>query len=161
MSRPRIVTIGVYGLSEAEFFSALQQAQVDHFCDIRRRRGVRGREYAFVNSQRLQARLAELGIRYQHIKELAPGETVRQAQAAADKANKIAKRQRTALDPAFVTVYQQEHLASFSPAAFLASLPPDTQTVAFFCVERAPAACHRSLVAATFTAHGLEVNHLP
>ncbi len=61
-----IVTIGVYGRSEADFFDTLQQAHVDLFCDIRARRGVRGSEYTFANSQRLQARLAELGIAYRH-----------------------------------------------------------------------------------------------
>ncbi len=50
MTLPRIVTLGVYGRSEAEFFATLQHAQVDLFCDIRRRRGVRGRDYAFANS---------------------------------------------------------------------------------------------------------------
>ncbi len=160
MSPPRVVTIGVYGLSEAEFFAALQNAHVDLFCDIRRRRGVRGSEYAFVNSQRLQRRLAELGIAYQHIKELAPGEAVRQAQAQADKATKTAKRKRTGLDPAFIAAYQQTVLVDFSPQSFLSTLPDQIKTVALFCVERAPEACHRSLVAQEFADLGLEVEHL-
>ena len=160
MALPRIVTIGVYGLSETEFFASLQNAQDDLFCDNRRRRGVRGSEYAFVNSQRLQRRLAELGIAYQHVKKLAPGEAVRQAQAKADKAAKIAKRQRTGLDQAFIDAYRETVLVDFSPQAFLAELSPDVKTVAFFCVERAPEACHRSLVAQTFANLGLEVEHL-
>ena len=68
----KIVTIGVFGFSEEAFFHALQTAQVDTFCDIRQRRGVRGATYAFCNSKRLQTRLAELGIRYLHRKDLAP-----------------------------------------------------------------------------------------
>ena len=60
----KIVTIGVYGFDEAGFFEALRKAEVDTFCDIRSRRGVRGATYAFANSMRLQARLASLGIRY-------------------------------------------------------------------------------------------------
>lgn len=160
MALPRIVTLGVYGLSEADFFAILQGASVDLFCDIRRRRGVRGSEYAFVNSQRLQKRLAELGIAYLHFKELAPGEDVRQAQVQADKATKTAKRQRVGLDPAFIQAYQQSVLADFSPQAFLASLPSEAKTIAFFCVERAPEACHRSLVAKTFADLGAEVQHL-
>jgi uncharacterized protein (DUF488 family) len=157
---PRIVTIGVYGWSEAEFFGALQDAHVDLFCDIRRRRGVRGSEYAFVNSQRLQARLAELDITYCHIMELAPSDDLRQTQYQADKATKTAKRKRTELDPAFIQAYRQTVLDDFSPQAFLSSLPPDVKTLAFFCVERAPEACHRSLVAQTFAELGLEVEHL-
>ncbi|MFN2179799.1 MAG: hypothetical protein ACK2UV_09955, partial [Candidatus Promineifilaceae bacterium] len=58
---PAIVTIGVYGFDETTFFQALKDAGVDTFCDIRRRRGVRGSRYAFANSKRLQKRLAELG----------------------------------------------------------------------------------------------------
>jgi uncharacterized protein (DUF488 family) len=160
MALPRIVTIGVYGLSEAEFFSALQNAHVDLFCDIRRRRGVRGSEYAFVNSQRLQSRLAELGIAYRHIIELSPSNELRQAQYRVDEATKTAKRQRTTLDPAFIQAYQENVLADFSPQAFLTSLPIDVKTIAFFCVERAPEACHRSLVAQRFADLGLEVEHL-
>ena len=160
MALPRIVTMGVYGSSEAEFFSALQNAHVDLFCDIRGRRGVRGSQYAFANSQRLQARLEELGIQYRHTKELAPGEAVRQAQSEADKAAKIAKRKRTQLGPVFIQAYHETVLDDFSPQAFLASLPSDVKTLAFFCVERAPEACHRSLVAQTFADLGLEVEHL-
>jgi uncharacterized protein (DUF488 family) len=160
MIKPRIVTIGVYGFSEQEFFTALQAARVDLFCDIRRRRGVRGAQYAFANSQRLQARLAELGISYRHWPELAPSANTRQVQYDVDKTTKTAKRQRTALDPAFVAVYRRECLDDFSPQTFLASLPTQTRVIAFFCVERAPEACHRSLVAEQFAALGLEVEHI-
>jgi uncharacterized protein (DUF488 family) len=157
---PRIVTLGVYGRSEAEFFTALQNARVDLFCDIHRRRGVRGSEYAFVNSQRLQARLAEMGIAYRHVKELAPGEAVRQAQYQVDAAAKVAKRKRMSLDPAFVQAYQQTVLEDFSPQEFLATLPEGIKTIAFFCVEAAPQACHRSLAAAKFAALGATVEHI-
>ena len=77
----KLVTIGVYGFSEAVFFNALQQAGVDTFCDLRWRRGVRGAEYAFANRARLQQRLAALGIRYLHLRELAPTPALRQRQA--------------------------------------------------------------------------------
>lgn len=160
MALPRIVTMGVYGRTEADFFAALQTAQVDTFCDIRQRRGVRGAEYAFVNSMRLQARLAELGIRYCHLKELAPTEAIRQAQVQVDKADKTAKRQRTALGPVFVANYRREILTDFSPQTFLAQLPADCRVVALFCVERAPEACHRHLVAQALAAAGLEVEHI-
>ena len=93
------VTIGVYGWDAQTFFRALQDAQVDTLCDIRRRRGVRGSEYAFANSQRLQARLAELGIAYVHRLDLAPSIAARQAQYAVDEANKTAKRQRQVISP--------------------------------------------------------------
>lgn len=144
---PDFVTIGVYGCDEASFFQALRQAGVDTFVDIRRRRGVRGAAYAFANSQRLQARLAELGIRYVYWPDLAPSKAVRQTQEAADKAGKTAKRQRAVLDPAFITAYQRERLDSFDSQHFLDGLGAEAHVVALFCVEREPTACHRSLVA--------------
>ena len=107
----KIITIGVYGFDESSFFEALRKAEVDTFCDIRSRRGVRGATYAFANSMRLQARLAELGIRYIHRKDLGPTKAVREKQAAADKATKIAKRKRTALGEAFIEAYHTECLA--------------------------------------------------
>ncbi len=143
----KIVTIGVYGYTEEAFFQALQAAQVDSFCDIRQRRGVRGARYAFANSQRLQKRLAQMGIRYLHRKDLAPTTAARDQQKAADKANKTAKRQRAALGQTFIRAYREEILAGFDPQSLLADLEPDAKVMALFCVEREPAACHRSLAA--------------
>ena len=144
----KIVTIGVYGFDESGFFDALCQAEVDTFCDIRSRRGLRGSTYAFANSVRLQARLSELGIRYIYRKDLGPTKTVRDKQAAADTASKTAKRKRTTLGEAFIEAYQTECLAEFEPQTLLDELESDAKVVALFCVETAPAACHRSLVAA-------------
>ena len=157
----RIVTIGVYGFDEAGFFRALQDAKVDTLCDIRYRRGVRGATYAFANSQRLQARLADLGISYLHRKDLAPSKDVRSKQVEADKATKTAKRQRTELEQAFIEGYQNECLMGFHPQNLLDDLKPDAQVVALFCVEREPAACHRSLVADKLAKElSLEVEHI-
>ena len=143
----KIITIGVYGFDESSFFEALRKAEVDTFCDIRSRRGVRGATYAFANSMRLQARLAELGIRYIHRKDLGPTKVVREKQAAADKATKIAKRKRTALGEAFIEAYHTECLAAFEPQNLIDELASDARVVALFCVEKVPEACHRSLVA--------------
>ena len=143
----KIVTIGVYGFDESSFFDALCKASVDTFCDIRSRRGVRGATYAFANSKQLQARLAELGIRYLHRKDLGPTQVVREKQAAADKATKTAKRKRTELGEAFIEAYRTECLAVFEPQSLIDELESDARVVALFCVETAPEACHRSLVA--------------
>ncbi len=142
----KIMTIGAYGFDVTTFFTALQQAHVDTFCDIRKRRAVRGSEYAYANSQRLQNRLAELGIRYLHRLDLAPTDTIRQQQYAADKSKKVVKRQRTELSPQFITTYTAERLDLFAPQSLLDELPPDAKVLALFCVEREPAAClcHRS-----------------
>ncbi|PKO17334.1 MAG: hypothetical protein CVU38_21715, partial [Chloroflexi bacterium HGW-Chloroflexi-1] len=117
---PEFVTIGVYGFDEASFFQALADARVDTVCDIRRRRGVRGAAYAFANSQRLQAKLAALGIRYLHRLDLAPGPETRQRQHGADTSARTAKRQRETLDPAFIAAYRQECLAGFDNQQFVA-----------------------------------------
>lgn len=145
----KIVTIGVYGFDETGFFEALCKANVDTFCDIRNRRGVRGASYAFANSQRLQARLAELGIRYFHRKDLAPTQSVREKQAAADKATQTAKRKRTELGEVFIEAYRTECLDAFDPQSLIDEVGSDAKVVALFCVETAPEACHRSLVAET------------
>jgi uncharacterized protein (DUF488 family) len=157
----KIVTIGVYGFDEESFFQALLAAGVDTFCDIRQRRGVRGATYAFANSQRLQRRLAELDIRYLYRQDLAPTKTVRARQAEEDEAQKVAKRQRTALGEAFILAYRSEILANFDPGSLLDEAGPDAQVLALFCVEREPAACHRSLVADKLRWDlGLEVEHI-
>lgn len=157
----KIVTIGVYGFSEEKFFNTLQEAGVDTFCDIRQRRGVRGATYAFANSQRLQKRLAELGIRYLHRLDLAPTKAIRLRQHEADKAEKVARRQRTTLSQAFIDAYQADILEGFDPQSLLDDLEEDAQMVALFCVEGEPAACHRSLVAEKLQRElGVEVEHL-
>jgi uncharacterized protein (DUF488 family) len=143
----KLVTIGVYGFGEAAFFNSLRQAGVDTFCDIRWRRGVRGSEYAFANRARLEKRLAELGIRYLHFRELAPTPTLRQRQYEADKAEGTTKRKRSALGVVFIAGYREERLAAFDSRQFVEQLGPEARTVALFCVEREPAACHRSLLA--------------
>jgi uncharacterized protein (DUF488 family) len=143
----KFITIGVYGFSEAAFFGALQQAGVDTFCDIRWRRGVRGADYAFANRGRLQKRLAELGIRYLHFRDLAPPPALRQRQIEADKAEGTTKRKRSALSEGFIAAYRQEQLSAFDSHDFIERLGTEARTVALFCVEREPAACHRSLLA--------------
>ena len=49
-----VFTIGVYGSTENSFFEKLAQSRIDLFCDIRQRRGVRGSQYKYVNSNYLQ-----------------------------------------------------------------------------------------------------------
>ena len=132
---PRILTIGVYGYSEETFFQALREAGVDTFCDIRRRRGVRGARYAFANSKRLQARLAELGIQYHHFLELAPTAEIRERQKTADKTARVAKRERTGLYDAIIEAYTEYILASFDADAFLQKLGECRQRRAIFVME--------------------------
>ncbi|MFN0172287.1 MAG: DUF488 family protein [Bryobacteraceae bacterium] len=149
MSEPatpeKLITIGAYGKSATTFFDALIRAGVDLFCDIRQRRGVRGSEYAFVNSTRLQSKLAELGIAYRHVPDLAPTTEIRERQYAADQLQGVTKRARLELGQTFKELYTHNVLDHFNADAFRSSLG-NARRVAFFCVEGAPAACHRSLV---------------
>lgn len=157
----KIVTLGVYGSTEAGFFAALHAAQVDTFCDVRRRRGVRGSAYAFANRRRLEVRLTEMGVRYLHCKDLAPSQALRQRQKVADRAERTAKRRRTVLSEDFMASYREESLSGFDSEAFARQLGPEARVVALFCVERAPAACHRSLLAERLQRDlGVEIVHL-
>lgn len=156
-----IVTIGVYGFTEEDFFNALTKAKIDTFCDIRQRRGMRGAQYAFANSQRLQERLKSLGIRYHHFQNLAPSQTVRQQQKSADKETETTKRARMVLSPSFVRAYTEECLNNFDTSAFLEEIDSDTKVIALFCVEREPTACHRSLLAEKLARDfGIQVKHI-
>ncbi|MBL7163796.1 MAG: DUF488 domain-containing protein [Anaerolineales bacterium] len=157
----KIVTIGVYGFTAETFFETLQTAGVQFFCDVRWRRGVRGAAYAFANHKRLQARLESLGIAYHHRRDLAPTPEIRQRQSDADRRGRVAKRKRASLSAEFVSAYQAEILSDFDPHEFIAALPEGARVVALFCVEREPAACHRSLLAEKLhRVEGIEVEHL-
>lgn len=158
--RPRVVTIGVYGSDEEGFYRALQTAGIGVFCDIRLRRGMRGRQYAFVNSAYLQQRLAALNIRYIHCKDLAPSQNTRQIQKREDARAKTSKRERTRLSDAFVAAYEQECLQSFDASRFVTDLCRSSETLALFCVERDPEACHRSILAERFHRAGYKVENV-
>src|SRR6185295_7735980 len=108
-----VLTIGAYGWDAETFFDALVRERVGVFCDLRRRRGVRGPEYAFANSARLQQRLEELGIAYRHRLDLAPSTAIRQAQYGVDESMGVGKRNRSQLSPAFEAAYAAECLSGF------------------------------------------------
>ncbi len=161
MNKPKLVTIGVYGYTETTFFDALVEAKVDTFCDLRMRRGVRGALYAFANSQRLQDHLQTLGIKYIHLLELAPSPEIIAKQHQVDKQSGLGQRKRTVLSAEFIDAYQSLRLKNFKAGEFLAKVGEDARCVALFCVERDPAACHRSLVAERLKNElGLEVEHI-
>jgi hypothetical protein len=154
-----VMTIGAYGWNAETFFEVLLRERVRTFYDLRRRRGVRGPEYAFVNSARLQARLRELGIAYEHRIELAPSAAVRQRQYAEDERMGVGKRDRSQLGGAFKSAYEEECLDAFDAIGFLAEIG-SVQPSCLFCVERDPAACHRSLVAEKLADAGATIRHL-
>src|SRR5215210_6996134 len=146
MSDLRVATIGVYGFTAGTFLEALRGANVRLLVDVRQRRGVRGPEYAWANSARLQAALAEAGIEYRHLKELAPTTELRQLQYAEDARAGVGKRSRAELAPGYVERYTREILDPVGVDAVVEALPAAGRA-ALLCVERDPEACHRSLIA--------------
>jgi uncharacterized protein (DUF488 family) len=155
----RIATIGVYGFDLEGFLAALGEARIDLVLDVRQRRGVRGREYAWANARRLQAALTEAGIGYEHRKELAPTTELRQLQYREDAKRGEGKRSRSALAPEVARRYREQVLdrvdldSIFDPTAGAAA--------ALLCLERDPEACHRSLIAARLESErGVRVEHL-
>jgi uncharacterized protein (DUF488 family) len=155
-----VVTIGVYGFDQAAFLAALARARVTVLLDVRQRRGVRGSEYAWANSARLQTALADAGIDYRHHKELAPTTELRRLQYAEDDRLGVGKRSRVELAPEYRDRYTREILDRVDLRPIVASMPADAAT-ALLCVERDPEACHRSLIADRMASeHGASVRHL-
>ena len=156
----RIVTIGVYRWDLDHFLAALHGDEVRTLLDVRQRRGVRGREYAWANSLRLQDALSGAGIAYRHHPELAPSTELRHLQYAEDDRQGVGKRSRVELAPAYRERYTAEILDRADLAAVLAELPR-AGAAALFCVEADPEACHRSIIAERLaTSHGVVVTHL-
>jgi uncharacterized protein (DUF488 family) len=146
-----LATIGVYGWDLERWLRALREAGVEKVIDVRQRRGVRGREYAWANAKRLQAALADAGFAYEHEPDLAPTTELRQLQYREDERQGVGKRNRERLAPEYVERYTREILDKVDLARI------DWEQAALFCVERDPEACHRSLIAERI---GLDVSHL-
>jgi uncharacterized protein (DUF488 family) len=157
---PELATIGVYGFTAETFLERLREADVRAVLDVRQRRGVRGREYAWANSARLQAALADAGIAYSHHPELAPTTELRQLQYREDDRRGVGKRSRDRLAPEYVERYTAEILDQADLDAAVAALP-ESGAGALLCVETEPLACHRSLIAERIRERlGVEVEHL-
>jgi uncharacterized protein (DUF488 family) len=154
-----IATIGVYGFDRATFLGTLTSAKIGVVLDVRQRRGVRGSEYAWANSQRLQAALAGAGIGYTHLKELAPTTEMRQVQYREDARRGEGKRSRTVLAPEYTRRYTEQILDPVDLEPIVGWI--GGSRAALLCVERDPEACHRSLIAERLKReHGFEIEHL-
>ena len=155
-----VATIGVYGFTVEKFLETLRRADVRLLLDVRQRRGVRGREYAWANAGRLQTALAAAGIEYRHHKELAPTTELRQLQYREDDRLGVGKRSRSELAPAYRERYIREILDRVDLAAIVRDLPAGGSST-LFCVERDAEACHRSLIAERLAnEYALAVLHL-
>jgi uncharacterized protein (DUF488 family) len=150
----------VYGFTAEAFLEALRSNEVGFVLDVRQRRGVRGPEYAWANSRRLQGALAGSAIGYRHHRELAPTTELRQLQYREDDRLGVGKRSRSQLAPEYVERYTREILERADLDAVVAELPA-RGAAALLCVERDPEACHRSLVAERLAErYGLDVVHI-
>jgi uncharacterized protein (DUF488 family) len=157
---PTIATIGVYCYDAGSFIATLRRAEVTLLVDVRQRRGVRGPQFSWANSRRLQALLADAGIGYSHHRELAPTTELRHLQYREDDRQRVGKRSRERLAPAYVERYVNEILDP-APLDDLASEISATSRAALFCVECEALACHRSLVAQRLADEfGFQVAHL-
>jgi uncharacterized protein (DUF488 family) len=155
-----ITTIGVYGWTLERFLAAFHDANVRLVLDVRQRRGVRGAEYAWANSLRLQAALDGVGIEYRHHKELAPTTELRHLQYDADARQGVGKRSRVELTPEYRERYLREILQRVDLGELVREVPADG-LAALLCVERDPEACHRLLIAERLEAeYGIAVVHL-
>jgi hypothetical protein len=65
-----------------------------------------------------------------------------------DRLTRTAKRKRTELSEDFIRGYREDCLRHLDGAAFLEHVGQEARVIVLFCVERDPAACHRSLLAA-------------
>jgi uncharacterized protein (DUF488 family) len=156
----RLATIGVYGWTLDDWLAALRGADVVLVVDVRQRRGVRGREYAWANAKQLEAALEEAGIGYRHELSLAPTTEIRQVQYEEDRRRGVGKRSREVASPEYVERYRREILDRADLDTFVSSLAGDGASV-LMCVEHEPQVCHRSLVAERLVErYGLDVRHL-
>jgi uncharacterized protein (DUF488 family) len=156
----RVLTIGVYGWDLDGYLAALATAKVELLLDVRQRRGVRGREYSWANSVRLQRALGVAGITYRHHKELAPTTELRHLQYAEDARQRVGKRSRVELAPEYRRRYTREILDQVDLAPIVEALPTEAAS-ALLCVERDPEACHRSIIAERLAAeYAVVVAHL-
>ena len=154
-----LATIGVYGFDGPSFIRALKGARISLLLDVRQRRGVRGSEYAWANARRLEAALAEAGISYSHLPELAPTTEMRRLQYREDERRGEGKRSRTELAPEYVRQYTEQVLEQVDLGPIVSWV--GSKRAALLCVERDPEACHRSLIAERLRQEfGFEIEHL-
>lgn len=154
-------TIGVYNSTEHDYFKKLTNNNIDTFCDIRQRRGVRGSQYAFVNSNRLQQKLNDLDIKYGHVIDLAPPSEIRDIQKESDRQKGELKRDRNKLGLVFKIAYKDKVLSKFDFDSFIDKLDEaGANRVVLFCVEENPEACHRSIVTDKLQNLGYKISHL-
>ena len=121
---------------------------------------MRGPEFAWANSQRLQAALAEAEVGYRHHPELAPTTELRRLQYREDDRLGVGKRSQSELAPAYRERYLRDILGQVDLLPIVEEMPPDAASP-LPCVERDPETCHRSPIAERLNGEfGLPVLHV-
>lgn len=145
-STPTICTIGYERATPDGLLAALMQHQVQCLIDVRAIPNARGKP--IFSKTKLAAWLGEHGIAYRHIRALG---TPADGRAAAREGDHAALRR----------IYDR-HLEGTEAQAALAELVEMARTsrTCLLCLERAPEACHRSLLTEILEAeHGFRVLH--
>lgn len=142
--RPTLFTIGYEGHTPDSFVAALSKAGVRQLLDIRdlplsRRRGF--------SKTPLREALADVGILYEHIRDLGAPEEVRKPYLEGGT--------RSAFRSAYLA-HVDKHRAAVDGVKWHISQAP----TAVMCVESHEAACHRGLLAELLAAQGYRIQHL-
>ncbi|MFB6613373.1 hypothetical protein ACFCV9_03980 [Streptomyces sp. NPDC056367] len=127
----RIATIGVYGFTADAFLGKLTRANVGLLLDLGQRRGVRGADYSWANSVRLQRALGAVGTGYRHMRGLAPTTELRHLQYREDDRQCVGKRSRIVLAREYAERYTREILDRFDLDAVVPELPRNSVTALF------------------------------
>ena len=121
---------------------------------------MRGPQYSWANSRRLQALLADAGIGYRHHRELAPTTELRHLQYREDDRTGWASARESCWHPNTSGATSPRSSIGLRCESLVDELPAHG-VGALFCVECAAAACHRSLIAERLAErYGLTVDHL-
>lgn len=161
----KVYTLGVYGRTEESFFRCILDNNIDLFIDVRRRRGMRGKIYSFVNSKTLQRRLLELNVKYFHAKDYSPTTEIRNLQKEVDQRTNTLKRKRAKMSCEFIRAYKETVLQRYPASLLIESIKNEfdetISSICLFCVEAEPEACHRSILAEALNEHLMtQVRHL-
>ncbi|MFI8497546.1 hypothetical protein ACIGFK_03345 [Streptomyces sp. NPDC085524] len=126
-----VATIGVYGFTADAFLEKLTRANVGLLLDLGQRRGVRGADYSWANSVRLQRALGAVGTGYRHMRGLAPTTELRHLQYREDDRQCVGKRSRIVLAREYAERYTREILDRFDLDAVVPELPRNSVTAPF------------------------------
>ena len=140
-------TIGHSTLSIEDFISKLRSFEIEVLADVRSYPG--SRRYPHFNRERLDASLADSGIRYEHLPELGG-----RRRARPDSLN-IAWRNESFRGYADY-METNEFRAGIDRLLNIAA----TQRTAIMCSEAVWWRCHRSLISDYLKVKGIEVNHI-